>query len=560
MTCQTAFTDADDGQIGLRPIQDLKGKHFRVPGYQRGYRWGEKDVKALLQDLQDFFCKPGRNKTDYYCLQPLVIKKLEGPEVGWEVVDGQQRLTTLCLILQCLTSEPPFQISYKTRPGSANFLKAPKKESSEKYIDYHFIWQAHESIQTWLDSELKMDRQAFAEGIGMAVRIIWYPLTEADGDSPVAVFTRLNAGKIPLTDSDLIRALILKTSQHWRLEMALEWDRMAQSLQDDRFWFFLQPADSDRPNRIELLFDLMVPEKEAAGDERATFRFISEVSKEDADSVWKEVREIFETLEEWYQDRTLYHLAGYLMATGRPIRKLLDTWDGCKTRSEFRAYLVKLIHGRLLRNETVDVFVSRLRYGNPEVQSTLLLFNVATHLEQRESDSRFAFDQYKKEEWNIEHIHSQTSDLPGSEKDQRKWLETALPYLPQQSGLKKRAKSLLDEAKWDREAFDGICKEALDEYEDASEAEHSLGNLTLLDEETNKSYKNALFPVKRERILSIEREGKFIPPATRNVFLKAYGTASGTPLRWTAQDRDDHQKAVATTLTRFFSSTDPRLP
>ena len=90
-----------------KPVANLiNTKHyFVIPSYQRGYRWEEKQVLDLLEDINEF---TKQTKEESYYLQPLVVKPLkymlpDGAEVqAWEVLDGQQRLTTLRLILMYL--------------------------------------------------------------------------------------------------------------------------------------------------------------------------------------------------------------------------------------------------------------------------------------------------------------------------------------------------------------------------------------------------------------------------------------------------------------------------
>ena len=87
--------------------------HFYIPSYQRGYRWDKKQVEDLLKDISDF--ASDSKKGDFYCLQPIVVKSKiwkhkDGTDIdGWEVIDGQQRLTSLLLLLNYLrkTSEDP---------------------------------------------------------------------------------------------------------------------------------------------------------------------------------------------------------------------------------------------------------------------------------------------------------------------------------------------------------------------------------------------------------------------------------------------------------------------
>lgn len=56
----------------LRSINEFRDWRFDIPSYQRGYRWGEKEVLALLEDITDFYTM---NKSEFYCLQPIFVKK-----------------------------------------------------------------------------------------------------------------------------------------------------------------------------------------------------------------------------------------------------------------------------------------------------------------------------------------------------------------------------------------------------------------------------------------------------------------------------------------------------
>jgi len=125
-----------------RKVGDLEGT-FSVPDYQRGYRWGEDEVRRLLDDIKE----AGTSK---YYLQPVVVNPME--DGRWELVDGQQRLTTLYLILRSIKkyfpeSVPRYTLTYETRPGSAEYLDDPQEEASEENIDYFHMYQAFTVIQ-----------------------------------------------------------------------------------------------------------------------------------------------------------------------------------------------------------------------------------------------------------------------------------------------------------------------------------------------------------------------------------------------------------------------------
>ena len=117
----------------LKPVAELlDGEHnFHIPSYQRGYRWDKKQVEDLLKDIWDFARDDEKKKTDFYCLQPIVVKEQDN---NWIVIDGQQRLTTLLLILNFIKngSRTPFvvnsimyRICYHTR-GKMDFSKPDK--------------------------------------------------------------------------------------------------------------------------------------------------------------------------------------------------------------------------------------------------------------------------------------------------------------------------------------------------------------------------------------------------------------------------------------------------
>ena len=103
-------------KLELKAVGDITGC-FLVPAYQRGYRWGEEQVNFLLNDIWE-------NGDKDYCLQPIVVKRqMDGK---FELIDGQQRLTTLYLIflymqLKVLQNiDLPFTVEYETRRLSEN--------------------------------------------------------------------------------------------------------------------------------------------------------------------------------------------------------------------------------------------------------------------------------------------------------------------------------------------------------------------------------------------------------------------------------------------------------
>ena len=99
--------------LELKKVGAIAGK-FNVPDYQRGFRWKD-EVEMLLRDINEI--EEGAN----YCLQPIVVKKIGDNK--FELVDGQQRLTTILLIYRYIRRYLPmsqinFSMAYDTRAGS----------------------------------------------------------------------------------------------------------------------------------------------------------------------------------------------------------------------------------------------------------------------------------------------------------------------------------------------------------------------------------------------------------------------------------------------------------
>ena len=190
---------------------------YWIPTYQRGYRWTQLQVTQLLDDIWDFIqTSEEKRRTAFYCLQPLVVRKLD--DGRYEVVDGQQRLTTLFILLShrkeilTLLGKQRFSIDYETRDPT--FLTEIDLERSDENVDFHHICEAWRAIDGWLKGRDPMQALKLLQHLlnddeaGRNVKVIWYELTP--GDDAVAAFTRLNIGKIPLSEAELVRALFLR--------------------------------------------------------------------------------------------------------------------------------------------------------------------------------------------------------------------------------------------------------------------------------------------------------------------------------------------------------------
>ena len=423
-----------NNSILIKKISDLLGFDFFIPSYQRGYRWTKRQVKELLNDIKEF---SDVNKNTWYCLQPIVVKKNENK---WDVVDGQQRLTTIYLILHYLNQQSeedrikPFELDFETREGSAHYLENElgKKEVDETNIDYFHISVAYQTIKEWF-KENKVSEK-FKSVFYEDIKIIWYEASS--NEDSIEIFTRINSGKIPLTNAELIKALFLNSSNFVdsdevvlgliQREIASEWDRIEIALQDDSFWYFINGKDNNSVTRIDFIFDLMykTSAQKFGNDEYSTFFYINDEFKkikensiEEVKNYWKEVKKIYQALEEWYNDRELYHKIGYLIKRETDIKKIFENQKG-KTKTEFSEWIEQEI-----KSKFKGVKLEEVEYGTKYVREILLFHNIQTMLNNENETNRFPFDRYGKEVWHIEHIHAIATEVNVKKEEQVEWLE-----------------------------------------------------------------------------------------------------------------------------------------
>lgn len=530
---------------------DIKEKSFPffVDSYQRGYKWGEKEVNDLLDDIDKF--KP-TDDSEFYCLQPLVIKKVNDK---YELIDGQQRCTTLFLILNFLEMET-FKIEYRVRASSQEFLEnkhfeKPWEESKKEFdnIDNFHFSKAYEFITKWFSGKESTFIEDFKDKLINKVKVIWYETIDADS---IDIFTRINLGKIPLTNAELIKALFLNSSNFknhdydklrlQQLEIASEWDRIEYALQDDSFWFFINKENNNLATRIEFIFNLIADNK-ANAEQYSTFIYFNEKFKskneEEINSNWQEVKKQYQTLEEWFNDRILYHKIGYLITIGEDIKILLENYKK-SSKSEFNNWLNDKIKKKIDK-----INISDLEYGNPDVRDVLLLNNIQTVLKNEKETNRFPFDRFKKDNWDVEHIHAIATQVNVIKENQIEWLNNNFIDTSDHNDGEKnnQIREIINSQKTISEnEFSTIVEYVL------GGEDNSLRNLCLLDRKTNRSYKNDGFKEKRKKIIAREMEGTFIPICTKNVFMKYYSTEIKDIEIWNEHDRESYINKIEESL------------
>lgn len=567
-------------QLEERLVGKIEGE-FYVPSYQRGYRWDENQVKALLDDVYD-------NGENSYCLQPIVVRK--GDDGRYELIDGQQRLTTLYIIYKFMTNRWPdyienvnYTLSYETRQKNDYFFNNIENEDiANSNIDFFFIHQAYKTVEKWfaLDRGKKPLHVAgkLSEFFDNNVKVIWYEMESGSEADAISLFTRLNIGRIPLTNAELVKALFLRKDKEKekcpegnrleekrQLEISLQWDTIERELHDDDFWYFLTKKNTEGfPTRIELLFDFIASQRENKTDPLSIFLYFNKRKNEgeDLSALWEEIVRYYYRLKEWYKKDTLYHRIGYIVASGHmTMNQIVDATINLK-KSEQEKLLDEEIRKSIvfprvkyseLRYDTTYDYISRL----------LLLFNVVSVMNY--THFRFPFRIYNTEQWSLEHIHPQhPEEMKNDQKLWKEWMRiqkiSIAEYPTAEKEGEQQKKDLVNEIdrfcskeKVSKEDFKALSDKVVQFLSDNYECDtHSLSNMALLSKSQNSALNNSLFDAKRREIIEMDKRGEFIPYCTRNVFLKYYTDSKKVQMaKWSKEDREGYIAAMNKVLEPY---------
>lgn len=556
-----------------RSIGELAGTFF-VPDYQRGYRWGKEEVKQLLDDIKEA-------GTSRYYLQPIVVKPM-GDGV-WELVDGQQRLTTLYLILRRIRdflpqTECKFTLSYDTRPGSAAYLDDPQEDLALGNIDYFHMYQAWQVVKEWFADQADPTFAAIGlyQALSSTVFLIWYEAPQQPEFDSRALFTRLNVGRIPLTDAELVKAELLSRVVR-KHETAAQWDSMERDLWSAEVWAFVTGKASGNATRIELLLDTLADMINGGTPKRRhtfpTFEVLRPHILAAPEKLWGRVVDLHSLVLGWYEDRNLFHKVGYLINTQQASFFGLVTLAQDSPRSAFETALDELIR------KSLDLpwhGIAALTYKSPKTAKALLLMNVETIRRREHSSERYSFGEYARSLWSLEHIHAQNSEGLKTVEQWRAWLiehRNALDALDLTSTERESLRGRIDAAlpAISSETFEPLHREIVELFTSSSDHDpggpktadrdeiDSISNLALLTRDDNSVLSNAVFEVKRRHVIALDQRGSYIPVCTRNVFLKYYDRGQGAQQIhfWGPRDRDVYLEAMRAALAPYLLPDTP---
>lgn len=508
-----------------------------------------------------------------------------------------------------------YNIVYESRPSTCEALSALAQGEKLKPcdLDATHISNAVRYIDEWFngkgldinkrynggDGESKKDVQKclLNQVVNISekgsTKVIWYQLSNDADIDPVQEFTRINNGKIPLTDTELIKALLLQKKNFEtgdnvleQTKISLQWEQVENTLQRDDFWCFISNKGVDEEDRMGELLKLVFL-KEHDIDENSIepgdiFRYYYEKIdglptnnlQKVVSELWTNITDTYNVLHDWYETPEIYNYVGYLVQTGMSLTTLYKQYENKKdedtesTINDLIAWLEEDIKAVLPahcveKQENGKYRIITEYPDRPNLRKILLLLNVDMLSRQlreiRDNDEayhgdanvfKFPFDLYKIQNWDIEHIDSATTNALTDKEAQRNWVEGNInDYgIVVTDAIRKK----MMDGEW-ADLVEIIQRQEGEEQEN----KNVIGNLTLLDSSTNREYGNALFRKKRKYIIDKTMNGRYVLPCTQYVFMKFFDAddSSASKTRWTKEDKEKYHDFIFQQLQRFLPLT-----
>lgn len=585
----------------IKPIKSIFKINYNIPEYQRGYKWGIKQVLKLLEDI-DGFNIDENNGDKFYCLQNITIVKNNN---YYDVIDGQQRLTTLFIILSYLKKyykneeiQLKNRLKYSIRENSAKFLYEyifgnninyiEEKDSKYFYNEnfnslknfdsqdvFHFSLAKYTIIEFFKE---KMDEEKI-KFIKKLLENVILIVNEVKSGNEENIFRNLNSNKVPLTEQDFIRAIFItrckqdneteKISEK-RLRIGYDIDNMniwwSKSSIYKYFNRFSKSYKGD--NSISLLYNIFFQcfkskfNKNNNKEYKSLFDYLDN-NKEKVDDTLKDILRFHNTMVDWYKDYDIYHLLGFISITKQNnIENIWNKWEENISRGSFIKELKNMIKLDLDIGNNLEKYtnIQTICYKNNEVPlvKLLVLMDIIKILKNNEKNFvRLPVEYFSRYNEDIEHIFSKT---PNKEttiiKEAKENIENIIKLIEDNKitdELNNFKNRIIEYSDTDNLNEIGIFEE-YSQLISSIPIINSIGNLVLLNLSVNRSYGNSEYEIKRNNIVSLyESSNKYVRNHTWTIFTKSFYSNEKKDLNnWAINDIEATAKYIRDSIEKFF--------
>lgn len=576
-------------------IRELCSWHvtFCIPYYQRGYKWSENEVNALLDDINEFVPNNGTNK---YCLQPLILQRDSNKNEIYNVIDGQQRLTTIYLIMMYFNEAVQFKIKYESRDKSEDFLNNIKLKindySCPDNIDFLHFKNNYRSINEYFKNLDENKKEIWKQKFLNNTYFIKYFINEVKVEDAIKAFTNTNSRKVPLTDAEIFKGLLLQKKNYLEDERAKViseisegWNKIEERLNEPNFyaWLGLSKRNEDKPH-IDIVLKLAFNDSKNKNF-LESFKCQLSSHKNDIKSIdevnfafksWLKIKNCFLTIEKAYLDIDLYNLIGFLvysktntisfeklyLAYKNFIEKNLENKKSIEYKNLGKNFLVNLIKNTTLKNVKFDddsqldydknkLKLTDLDYDKdkPLIYDLLFLYNVILYINDK---SKINFAEFSKYSYEIEHIYPH-SDKYKYDKLIKEWWDNIKndEFCKDKiyNSSDESIKNILNKESINQEEASAIYSTIFNENH--KPLINSIGNLCLLDSKTNISFTNYPFCIKRKLLLD-NKNHTYILKGTMNAFLGQHNDYKLINGNWDKTNYDAYLEKINEVLEKYF--------
>lgn len=599
----------------------LQGKTYSIPPYQRGYKWDTKDIERLLKDINEF--SPNEDLNLFYCLQNITLVESQDSKT-FNVVDGQQRLTTLTVILSYLNEYELIneKLQYNVRKETEEFLKeyifkpnelkniqnweqflenTSIKGKDYDYQDVFYLFNAYKAIQTWFETYPNSVTAMKDKILNHVKLIVNLPKNIEEQE----LFENLNGKRVPLDGADLIRALIITRVakkeigdiddsikqnvliNERRVKIGLMLDRINHWWADEnkKNYFHQFTKESKVPDEESISFnDVTYPINHlyklyvlAYGEGVLDMEFFEKKVIEDG--FLDELQLLQRTMENWCNDKELYHLILFTSIYARekikeePVlsfKELLHQW-----KKLYRKDFIRFLKKRIASTEVFNDLINQTERCKEENEKTAFLENwydnklitVSVLLDiisiLSSNSTCLPARHFKAYKEDLEHIFPQTP-VGDRIKDKIKQTQILKEYIDIiNQSLSEEEKINIDDCDidWENQNWKDDIKFRINNRIEKVIPVNSLGNMCVLHESVNRGYENDFFLEKRIDIMRKSQEGFFIRPhvydAFNKIFLERHDESIDMKMmnRWDRSDILARREYIIKRISNFLNTS-----
>ena len=557
-----------DGNIRLKYVNEFIDKtkkeiEFAVPDYQRGYKWTKENINELLTDI--ITLKDGEE----YCLMPIIVRPTKDEK--WkdiiEIVDGQQRLTTLQLIIRHIFNDDS-KCRYSIPAGCYNDLDKKNVEN------------ASTAIKTF-EKKDEIEAKLLPDGKRSPFYFIWYEINGSPIDA-VNTFNRVNSWKIPLKESELAKAHILSAfgiDRYAERRLAnIKWTKLEKLFNDNDFFSFFtigkkkeQMKDYESAH-MDLLLEIWagITDEDREGQRYPIYKKITELGKTGADLL-KELEDIANAMKFIHEDRVSFHLASYLLLRERiSVAGIVKLYMSENSYHGTKVLLNKIKKEKFLTPSDGNTIINRgyiegLSYweNKDKLNDILTMYNICDALMNNAYYDFYPTVRHSKQNWSLEHIHAKNEKT----KDEKE-IDSIISQLCKRFSAKEKCKWLQKEKNKYKEekqkTLDSFYDEILypllggvdiDDLMSGKNSikidwyETSIKNLALLPHNENSTFNNRNYLEKIEKLKSFDLSS-YIPACTLQCFsAEAFSESGETIDLWTEKKGERYLDRIISTIT-----------